>query len=163
MSAWNTTEDDVDQAPLHAGEMRDHRAMRAARAARVEEPGMKLALRLHHTSFLVKDLARSRAFYEGVLGLEPIPRPERLTFPGIWYRCGNGELHLLQAPEGLDLGSPPPKIHPLARHAALEVADYEATLAHLRAYGVELLPTNGELRQIWVQDPDGHVIEFIAP
>ena len=32
-------------------------------------------------SFPVKDLARAREFYEGILGLEEIPRPVHFTFP----------------------------------------------------------------------------------
>ena len=35
-----------------------------------------IARGVHHVSFAVSDLAKSRRFYEDVLELEPIPRPE---------------------------------------------------------------------------------------
>ena len=52
---------------------------------------------VHHVSFAVSDLERSRRFYEGVLELEPIPRPD-LGLPGMWYRAGTSEVHLIATP-----------------------------------------------------------------
>ena len=122
---------------------------------------MSIRARAHHTSFPVADLEASRAFYEGVLGLEPIARPD-LGFPGAWYRAGTCEVHLLQTPEGMDLGSPPPTTNPMAQHVAFGVEDYAATLAHLQANGLEVFETSPEQGQMWVRDPDGHVIELIV-
>lgn len=122
---------------------------------------MAITARAHHTSFPVKDLARSRAFYEGVLGLKEKPRPE-LGFPGAWYQAGPCEVHLIQAPEGIETGAPPPTLNPLARHEAFAVRDYEETLAHVKAHGLEVLETNVEMGQMWVRDPDGHIIELIT-
>ncbi len=39
---------------------------------------------LLHASLLVSDLARARAFYEGILGLEPSPSRPAMDFPGVW-------------------------------------------------------------------------------
>jgi catechol 2,3-dioxygenase-like lactoylglutathione lyase family enzyme len=116
----------------------------------------------HHTSFPVRDLARARRFYEGVLGLEQIPRPE-LGVPGVWYRAGACEVHLIQTPDGLDLGTPAPSLNPMARHAAFAVRDYGEALAALRAEGLEVIETGPERGQLWVRDPDGHIIELIEP
>ena len=93
---------------------------------------MALRLEAHHMSFPVRNLARSRAFYEGVLGLAEIPRPAGLGIPGVWYRAGACEVHLIETPPGVDVGLPAPSLTPLARHAAFAVGDYEATLKHLR-------------------------------
>ena len=121
-----------------------------------------LATAVHHISFAVRDLERSRRFYEEVLGLQEIERPD-LGFPGAWYRVGDsGEVHLLAVPEGVDLGSPPEKLTPLANHQAFAVEDYTACLAALRAAGLEVMETSPERGQMWVRDPDGHVIELIA-
>jgi catechol 2,3-dioxygenase-like lactoylglutathione lyase family enzyme len=121
-----------------------------------------LAKRVHHVSFAVRDLARSRAFYEGVLGLRTIPRPD-LGLPGVWYAAGDGEIHLIQTPPGGSVGSPPERLTPLANHCAFAIDDYAATLEALKARGLQVLETKPELGQLWVQDPDGHVIELIRP
>lgn len=66
-------------------------------------------------------------------------------------------------PAGVDTGAPPPRLTPVADHAAFQVDDYDAALAHLRAHGFDVLATRPEIGQLWVQDPDGHVIELIVP
>ena len=123
---------------------------------------MTLRLEAHHMSFPVRDLARSRAFYEGVLGLSAIPRPA-LGIPGVWYRAGACEIHLIETPPGVEVGIPAPSLTPLARHAAFAVQDYEATLKHLRGRLSEVLATSPQVGQIRIRDPDGHVLEFIVP
>jgi catechol 2,3-dioxygenase-like lactoylglutathione lyase family enzyme len=120
-----------------------------------------LARGVHHISFAVSDLARSRRFYEGVLQLEPIPRPE-LGIPGMWYRAGTSEVHLIATPPGMNLGSAPERLTPLANHSAFAIEDYAATLALLKARGVEVLETSAERGQLWVRDPDGNVLELIV-
>src|SRR5207248_9080988 len=50
---------------------------------------------LDHASVRIADLARSRAFYEGLLGLRMAPRPD-LGFPGAWYDLGGAQLHLIE-------------------------------------------------------------------
>ncbi len=120
-----------------------------------------IALGVHHVSFAVSDLARSRRFYEGVLELEPIPRPE-LGLPGVWYRTGASEVHLIATPAGANVGTAPERLTPLANHSAFAIDDYAATLAHLKARQVEVLETNAERGQLWVRDPDGNVLELIV-
>ena len=68
-----------------------------------------IAAGVHHISFAVSDLARSRRFYEDVLELEPIPRPE-LGLPGMWYRAGSSEVHLIATPPGASVGTPPDRL-----------------------------------------------------
>lgn len=122
---------------------------------------MTLKAKAHHTSFPVKDLARSRAFYEGVLGLEEKPRPD-FGFPGVWYQAGTSEVHLLETGAGVDVGEPPPALNPMAQHVAFAIADYDAALALLRSRGLEVLETSPQQGQMWVRDPDGHIIELIV-
>jgi catechol 2,3-dioxygenase-like lactoylglutathione lyase family enzyme len=123
---------------------------------------MALELSAHHMSFPVTDLARSRRFYEGVLGLRSIPRPDLGPIAGIWYGAGACEVHLIEVPTGVDVGAPPPKLSPLARHSAFAIRDYDATLAMLRQEGLEVVESPRS-RQMWVCDPDGHIIELIVP
>jgi len=119
-------------------------------------------LRAHHVSFAVRDLARARAFYGEGLGLREIPRPE-LGIPGTWYGAGDVEIHLIEVPPAFDAGTPAGKLTPLANHAAFQIDDYEAAVAALRARGLEVLGTSDRQGQLWVQDPDGNVIELIRP
>ena len=121
-----------------------------------------IARSLHHTSFPVRDLARARRFYGEVLELDEIERPD-LGFPGAWYGVGDGQIHLLETPAGLDVGAPPPALNPLAAHVALAIDDYETVLSTLKARGVAVLETGPSVGQMWVRDPDGHVLELIAP
>lgn len=115
----------------------------------------------HHVSFPVGDLARARAFYEGVLGLRQKPRPD-FPFPGVWYQAGACEVHLIQMVPGIEVGAPPPSLNPMASHAAFAIRDYAAMLAQMKAKGLEVLETSPQQGQMWVRDPDGHIIELIV-
>ena len=119
-------------------------------------------LRGHHISFSIADLARSQQFYGGVLGLAELPRPQ-MGIGGAWYGAGDTEVHLIVKPAGVDAGQPPSKLTPVADHAAFQIDDYDAAVAHLRGAGLEVLETTRAIGQLWVRDPDGHVIELIVP
>jgi glyoxylase I family protein len=122
-----------------------------------------LTKRVHHVSFAVRDLGRSRAFYEGILGLRPIARPD-IGLPGVWYSAGEGgEIHLIQTPTGVAVGAPPDRLTPLANHCAFEIDDYEKSVAELKQRGLPVLETQSTQGQLWIQDPDGNVIELIRP
>jgi glyoxylase I family protein len=56
----------------------------------------------HHVSLCVRELEPSREFYGGLLGLPEIERPD-FGVPGIWYQAGAIQLHLICAPEGVDI------------------------------------------------------------
>jgi len=57
---------------------------------------------LHHVSIPVTDAERSRKFYKSILGLEEIERPN-FGFPGVWFRLGSRQLHLIQHSEAKTL------------------------------------------------------------
>jgi catechol 2,3-dioxygenase-like lactoylglutathione lyase family enzyme len=108
-------------------------------------------LQLHHASIRVSDLERSRTFYERLIGLSRIERPE-LGFPGVWYGIGSGQLHLI---ERASLGM---KIDPTGPHFAIEVADIAEARRQLAEAGVETLDPGAD--QLWVLDPDGYTVEI---
>ena len=116
----------------------------------------------HHCSLDVADVEVSRSFYGGLLGLPEIERPD-FGIPGAWYQAGSVQLHLIQVPSGVDVGSSAPTLTPLAHHIAFEIEDYEAVRGSLCEAGLEMLATGAERGQIFVRDPDGNVIEFIKP
>ena len=120
-----------------------------------------LARAVNHVSFPIRDLERSLAFYRDFLGLETLPRPD-FGFAGAWLGAGNAQIHLIVTPEGMEVDRPPPSLTPMASHLAFTIADYDATLARVRQLGLAVLETSRENGQMWVQDPDGHVIELIS-
>jgi len=106
---------------------------------------------LNHASVRIADLGRSRAFYEGLLGLHTAPRPD-LGVPGVWYDLGGAQVHLIEAPaSGVD-------IDPTGPHFALEVESLAAVRRELEARGIPCLDPGGS--QLWVRDPDGNVVEL---
>jgi catechol 2,3-dioxygenase-like lactoylglutathione lyase family enzyme len=119
-------------------------------------------LRGHHVSFAVSDVARARRFYGELLGFEEIARPD-FGFPGAWYQVGEIQVHLIQPPPGTDVGARPRSISPVAGHAAFQIDDYTAAETDLRARQVPFVGLGPAVGQLFVQDPDGNVIELIVP
>ena len=121
---------------------------------------MAIARNVNHVSFPVHDLEAALGFYRDLLGLEPVPRPS-FGVDGAWLSAGNAQIHLIVTPAGMAVDQPPPSLNPAASHLAFAIDDYGATLARLKGEGREVLETGPEAGQMWVRDPDGHVIELI--
>jgi len=136
-------------------------------------PGVIGSAALHHVSIPVTDVDRSRAFYREILGLREIDRPP-FDYPGAWFAVGNGQLHLiggLRNPtfrEGKGVDS-------RDVHFAVRVASYRDALGFLESKGYrtdtdDLNPKTMIARphatagfpQIYILDPDRHVIEINA-
>ena len=103
----------------------------------------------------VTDMARARAFYEGVLGLKAtIAHGEPGGMQWTEYDIANGTL---------SLGAGAPDWKPTAKGCSvgLEVEDFDAAIAHLRASGVkfhmEPFPTP-VCRMAFILDPDGNAV-----
>ncbi len=111
---------------------------------------------VHHVSLNVHDTAACGRFYEQVLGLERIPRPE-FPFAGLWFRAGAQEIHLIevaahQAPKG--------------QHFAFRVHDLDGAIAALRGRGAQVSNPSeipGVGRQAFLHDPAGNLIELNEP
>ena len=115
---------------------------------------------LNHVALYVTEVKRSSEFYRRILKLEPIPRPA-FTFPGAWFRLGTSqELHLIA-----DYGAPFFLSHE-KNHFALRVDDLEEWERHLKSIGADFAPRKQRpdgAWQIFLRDPDGHVIELFTP
>ena len=136
---------------------------------------------VHHISLPASDLVRTSEFYEGVLGLEPMDRPP-FGFKGRWYKVGDRSLHLIVPETGDDATFRHGKaIDSHDAHFAIRVRSYAIAVAHLESKGfrrssdrsprrttgnpqpMRLSPTGpAGFPQIYVLDPDDHVIEINA-
>lgn len=126
--------------------------------------------RVLETALYVDDLPRARAFYEGILGLEPIYSDDRLCA----YAIGAASVLLLfvrgatVAGADTDGGFIPGHdgSGPLHYAFAVDAAEIEPWRKHLVAHGV---PIESEVRwaedivSLYFRDPDGHLGELATP
>ena len=124
---------------------------------------------LDHVTIVVKDLEQSRRFYVDVLGMRQVPRPG-FSFDGLWFQAGKTQIHLI-----LEFAGSGPAGNLLAaelrssrtQHFAFEVADADAVEPRLRELQVPILsgpkPRPDGYVQVFVTDPDGHVVELCSP
>ena len=132
-------------------------------------PRIKL---IHHINVQIGDRARTREWYEKVLGAEFLDRGPALNKRQLQLRLGNGEIHFTETPRPSTIPS---------GHFALEVDDWEAMLAHLDALGITHVRTSAAstmpniggdnprhgLREdtgehyTYIHDPDGNMIELV--
>ncbi len=123
---------------------------------------------IDHVTIVVKDLEKSRCFYEDLLGMESVARPD-FGFPGQWFQAGRTQIHtILESPEAGSAGLPPfAGTHPSRGfHFAFEVADCDAATDLLRDRGIAIVsgPRSRPdgARQVYVHDPDGHLVELTS-
>ena len=115
---------------------------------------------LLHSSLLVADLERSRAFYEGVLGLTPSPTRPAMGFDGVWYDVGSGQIHLINLPNP-DPVAGRPEHGGRDRHTALGVIGFAAMQARLDAAGLPYTLSRSGRAALFVRDPDGNALELV--
>lgn len=115
---------------------------------------------LLHASLLVSDLARSRDFYEGVLGLKPSPSRPEMSFAGVWYDLGACQIHLLALPNPDPLAGRP-EHGGRDRHVALGVRGWEALRVHLDNQGITYTMSRSGRRALFCRDPDGNALELV--
>lgn len=103
----------------------------------------------------VRDVDAALAFYTEVLGMTV--RDDRPDFPfgGAWLDVAGQQLHLIEADVPDDRG----------QHFAVHVDDLDATVAELRARGVDVGDPGpvGPSRQAFLHDPSGNRVELHEP
>jgi catechol 2,3-dioxygenase-like lactoylglutathione lyase family enzyme/uncharacterized protein YunC (DUF1805 family) len=124
---------------------------------------------IDHVTLVVKDLERSRHFYVGALGMGQVPRPA-FSFDGLWFQAGATQIHLILEFSG---SSPAGNLLPenqrssRTQHLAFLVDDADDALRHLKELRIPILsgpkPRPDGYQQLFVTDPDGHVVELCSP
>ncbi len=128
---------------------------------------------IHHVSLTVTNLEQSRQFYREIMSLPEIARPA-FPFPGAWFGIGESQqLHLIIHSDAIFRGAK--GIDTRDVHFAVRVPSFHETIEFLRSRGYsEDADASGMLRmvvrpratagfpQIYILDPDNHVIEINA-
>ena len=125
---------------------------------------------IHHINIQITDRQQTREWYEKVLGAQFLDRGPALNKRMLQLRVGSGEIHTSEVDEVI----PVPLVH-----FAVEVGDWEGTLAHLDSLGVprsrsaggSFTNTGGDdpyqgrredtgEHYTYLSDPDGNLIEL---
>ena len=127
---------------------------------------------IHHINIQISDRKRTREWYEKVLGAEFLDRGPALNQRQLQLRIGTGEIHTSDTPNPVLV----PRVH-----FAVEVANWDETLAHLDELRVQYSRTAGgafganvggtDAKQgrredtnehyTYIHDPDGNMIELV--
>lgn len=117
--------------------------------------------RMDHVALPTSDPARGERFYCDVLGFHAVPRPS-FSFDGRWlvHDSVGVMLHLIHKEA---TAAPPSPLNTRQGHFALRCADIDGAIQVLTAHGIDFverrLPDYG-YRQLFLQDPDGNVLEL---
>ena len=130
---------------------------------------MKEITRINHVGLRIRDLERSRAFYEvlgfefivGPIGPEPVAVMEHPSGVNI-----NFILNASNDASGDNILMDVPAKHTGYTHMALEISDRDSVKQQLTKAGVSITETvelpDGAVF-FFIRDPDGNVIEFHQP
>lgn len=130
-----------------------------------------LNLKFHHVAVQTAHFERSLQFYTTVLGAELLSRRPFKQREMAWLRLGGVRIELFSTRAGQQLHSWS-DFQPGPVHLALEVADLDSFLAHIRGLGVALHPSHPELfrppvpgagRMVYLLGPDGEEVEVREP
>lgn len=121
---------------------------------------------LAHTGLLVRDTPASKVFYCDVLGMvdETDLRPEALPFPGLFLRCGEQQVHILELP------NPDPNTvdarpgYGKDRRTAYSVKSLEPVQTALDRAGIAFKTETAEStneKVLYCYDPDANELVFV--
>jgi catechol 2,3-dioxygenase-like lactoylglutathione lyase family enzyme len=98
----------------------------------------------------------ARGYYQGLLGLTPIPRSEGVgARSGLWFACGDREVHL-----GVQPDPPDPEGRAHVAFAVGNLAGLRARIEGADFEVVDAAPVDGK-RRFHTRDPFGNRLEFM--
>jgi len=118
-------------------------------------------MKVVHIALLVSDLKQSAQFYEQILGLERIKRPQ-LAFDGIWYALEHGqEIHLMLLDNPYQSCDKP---HHGGRdnHVAMQTDQLNQIINQLENNQVPYTMSKSGRAAIFFRDHDGNTIELMG-
>jgi catechol 2,3-dioxygenase-like lactoylglutathione lyase family enzyme len=120
-----------------------------------------MILGIQHATFITSDLARSRQFYEGVLGLSLSDKRPPMSFEGVWYDITPAQqIHLMLLPNP-EAGLQRPAHGGRDRHVALNVSDMALFVERLNSAGITYTQSQSGRSALFCRDPDGNALEFM--
>jgi catechol 2,3-dioxygenase-like lactoylglutathione lyase family enzyme len=120
-----------------------------------------------HVTLICADLTATRRFYVDFLGMAEVQRPA-FKFPGLWFEIAGVQIHATQqSPEAGKAGwAPGGSVISRSHHIAFAVDDVAKTLAAVEAHGIRIAsPLQRRpdgFQQLYLHDPDGHLIELVS-
>lgn len=111
---------------------------------------------IDHVTLHVADLEGAIQFYETVLELKQLPRPQFST-KGAWFQMGSAQLHLIEG------RTEPVQSSIRGCHFAITVPDLDPFLEKFEQHQVEVLEEikrDGGIRQLFFKDSEGYVLEL---
>ncbi|WP_243755456.1 VOC family protein [Thiomicrorhabdus sp. 6S3-12] len=115
---------------------------------------------MDHISLLVQDADKAATFYQNILGLTVLERPN-LGFPGFWLDFGAGQsLHLLQVSREHVLNDRLPEHGGRDFHFALRVRELESFVDKLEQAGIAYTKSRSGRKALFFRDLDGNAIEL---
>lgn len=114
---------------------------------------------LNHVSILVNNADQSLAFYQSLLGLACLPRPD-LGFAGYWLDLHNGQsLHLMELPATKSADNPPAH-GGRDYHFALQVDNVAAFKTYLDANNIPYTSSRSGRKAVFIRDLDANALEL---
>jgi catechol 2,3-dioxygenase-like lactoylglutathione lyase family enzyme len=121
-----------------------------------------------HVTLICADLEATRRFYVDFLGMDEVPRPA-FPFPGLWFQSGNVQIHATQAsPEAGQAGWGDRGGTKTSRghHIAFAVHNVANVMELVAAHGIGIASPLQQRPdgywQLYLYDPDGHIIELVS-
>src|SRR5690242_18250714 len=121
-----------------------------------------------HVTVICKDLEAARQFYVDFLGMAEVQRPA-FKFPGLWFQLGNVQIHATE--ESAEAGKAGwakqgGTVTSRGHHIAFRVDDAQSAAANAQASGVQIASPLQQrpdgYKQVYLYDPDGHLVELVS-
>jgi len=114
-----------------------------------------------HVSIVVKDAEASKRFYQTLLGLPCLPRPD-LGFPGYWLDLGAAQsLHIMQLDHPF-LSLKRPKHGGRDFHFALRVESLQDFIPVIEQLNLPYTMSQSGRKALFLKDLDGNPVELFC-